>query len=148
VDIGSITQRKTQATPSFGGVVGPPNLQVRTIGVEGLMFASTEGGMTYGERWMADALSGLCESSDYQGEYVRMLLQCNVTGFRKLVHAGIVDGPHFSPEGAIPPCCMHKFQFQIAGGNPRLLKDPVDLLPWTYLKPGVVKQVLLTSDQR
>lgn len=119
-----------------GSSLGGIRIKHRTIGVEGVMLATTDSAMMYGERWLADVLAGFVVGCAQ--DTIRLLLACgNADSFRTLRRVGVVDGPVYGPIGEqAPECVIQRVAFQLVAGVPYLLTDPVECLAATVLTEG------------
>lgn len=142
-------------TPSsFGGHLGPLGLKHRILAAEGLMFASTQAGMAYGERWLQDVLSGsYCTSDGCAADEAVILPACPDTGvepdrfWRTIKRAGVVSGPTFTPEGSFPDCVAQKVEFQVAAGIPYLHADADTVVEGTATHLGADVCGLVSTDE-
>lgn len=126
VRVGSVISRSV--TPRFpvGGTLGPLRRAHRVVSFSGTMFASSDRGMRYGERWLNDVLSGAdCET----GSDAHILLACDPDTERVLPLAGILEpGVIVGSLGErVPDCLLQAVSFQLASP-----------LPWLEHLPEVV----------
>lgn len=140
IDLLTVLGRSVQQSSS-GGIVGPLTPKPRILSFTGQMVASSELGMTYGERWLNEVLSGstdcttgcsmdealllpACPSEDYDlGE----------TYFRRMIDVGIIDGPVLNRVGNLPECKISSVSFQLVAGVPYLVGLEEACLPTTLL---------------
>jgi len=116
-------------TPRFSGgaTIGRMRPRHRIVAVRGLMLASSELGMRYGELWLTDVLAGTITGC--AADTLRILLGCPdddyaEVPYRTLRQTGIVEGPNFSPIAELPECYLQEVTFQLAAGIPHLLSEP------------------------
>lgn len=129
INLQPVISRGVVSRSREGAVVGPLRLRQRVVECEGIMFAKTAQGMAWGERWLADVLSGsYCDADFCSSDEAVILPACPDDSldadsfFRTLKQVGIVDGPLFTPiSDGVPECKSQKVNFQLAAG-----------LPWLY----------------
>lgn len=121
----SVHQRQLAGRASVGGSLGRLKLRPRTVVYTGVMYALTEEGMEYGERWLTDALAGSYDCVGCGTDEAEVMPKCGELqtgdGFRFLAEAGIIDGPNFAPEGKVAECRAQNVQFTLGAGVPYLL---------------------------
>lgn len=118
-----------------GASVGKLRARARVVAFEGIMLATTDLAMAYGERWLSQILAGVVYGC--APDTIRLLLACDTTAFRSLRRVGIVDGPTFTPIGqTAPECVIQRVTFQLVAGVPYLLTDPSTCLAETVLAEG------------
>jgi len=118
VRVGSVIGRSV--TPrTLGASLGPLRRAQRVVSFTGTMFASSERGMRFGERWLNDVLSG---SDCDRGSDLHVLLACDPDTERVLPWAGILEpGVILSPSGdRVPDCLLQQAAFQLASPLPWL----------------------------
>lgn len=126
----SITPRS-----SGGGYLGPLTLPHRIIEVEGIMFATSNRGMSYGERWLNDAvMGGICGGCT--GGELSLLPACPPDAatddeedetFRTMLEVGVVEPPEYTPL-IDNECMMQQATFQLAAGQPYLYAPAENIL--------------------
>lgn len=119
VSVGEILRRAVSARDE-GATIGRLRLAHRVIGFDGIMFASSDRGMQYGQRWVVDVLAG--EVSGCAVGDLELLGACDEGGFRTLLDAGVASDVSFPvvAEG-LPDCLMRGVGFEIAAGVGYLL---------------------------
>lgn len=153
-DIPPTFSRTVAPSPSRGGVAGRLLPKQRVMSVSAIMYASTDRGMAYGERWLADVLAGnqcdpLSDLGDleilpscpdtvaggrYSDTYSDIYLEDPVdpaTFFRTLKRTGIADGPTPVPlgqtRGSIPECNAQRVEFTLVSELPWLFSPAVEI---------------------
>lgn len=134
ITLNSPYQRNITPRSTAGGFIGSLNLRHRVINVEGLMFATSQRGMSYGERWLYDVLAGGC--ADCGGGSLELLPACppdaatdaeEDESFRTMLEVGLIEGPEF--ESIVSrDCTMQKCSFQLAAGQPYLYAPEILLV--------------------
>lgn len=131
--------RSVIARSSGGGTVGAQRLRPRIVQVSGHMYAASAAGMAWGERWLTHALTGQLEGC--VDDELTLLPACppddadDPEGYlRTLASVGLVDGPVFGPESAVPECHVQSVSFQLAAGHPHLRRAPVACVTEQYLR--------------
>ncbi len=131
-----VQQRTVSPKPNGGAAIGRQRLGGRVVQVRGMMYAANSRGMSWGERWLNEVLSGSA-CVDCGGSTAIVALYCvqdsddvgditegSVQGIlRELQEVGLVDGPTFTPERGGPECLMQAVAFQLVAGVPWLLAD-------------------------
>jgi len=120
VRVGNVIARSASPRYPVGGTVGNLQRTQRVVSCAGSMYASTERGMRYGERWLTAVLAG---SDCDRGDDLTLLLACDDGALRTVPWAGIVDGPTFTEWGGVPDCVMQQVAFQLASPLPWLLHE-------------------------
>ncbi len=128
VDLLPVVSRSVVARADVGGVLGRQRRRARIVQVSGVMLATSRRGMSWGERWLSEALAGsLCEP--LRGDVAEVLPACPPEStsdgdaedwLRTLRGVGLVDGPLFAAEGAVPTCYLQRATFQLVAANPYL----------------------------
>lgn len=133
IDLQSVFAREVTNRVRHGGILGPLSYRPRILNFTGTLFASSDRGMQYGVRWLNTALTGSCD--DCPGDEVLILPTCPEPSdpnpelvYRRLLDAGIVDGPTFNTVGNIAECLLYGVSFQIAAGQPYLFSEPVTIM--------------------
>lgn len=115
----------------------------RVIQVGGHLYASSEAGMAWGERWLNSVLTGPAEGCDLDDLVV--LPACPPEGadepdsyFRTLRAVGVTDGPVFGSEGQLPACHMEAVSFQLTASWPHLMAPPASCVEEYYLRDDPV----------
>lgn len=126
IELGSVLARAVTPRATGGASIGRQRPRHRIIGFSGLMFAATDGGMKYGERWLTDLLAGNLRGC--APDTLRILPYCphpdEVTDtYRTLTRVGIADGPLFGAWADAPRCNVQSFSFQLVAGNPYLRSE-------------------------
>lgn len=134
VKIGSVISRSVTPRSPVGASLGPLRRAQRVVSFTGTMFASSERGMRYGERWLNDVLSG---SDCDRGSDLHLLLACDTGTERVLPWAGILEpGVMLSRLGdRVPDCLLQQVAFQMASP-----------LPWLEALPEQVATGALTDE--
>lgn len=121
-----VIARTTAARGTRGGVIGAHRPAMRVLQVTAEMYAASEAGMAWGERWLNHALTGALEGCDLDD--LRILPACPPDDaeeptdyFRTLRNVGLVDGPTFGDEADIPACHIQRVAFQLAAAFPHLM---------------------------
>jgi hypothetical protein len=126
-----VLSRSLNSSGPVGATLGRLFPRHRILSVSAIMFAASECGMEYGERWLTDVLSGFqCDPLTDLGDCV-VLPCCDEDAFRTLKRAGIVDGPTFSElgsDGSIPTCHAQRVEFQLCAELPWLMADATTLV--------------------
>lgn len=143
VDLLPVLTRSVSPRAEFGAVLGRLRQRQRVVQVSGLMVAADKAGMTWGERWLAEALRGsLCEP--LRGDEATVLPACPAEGssqasidaaFRQLRQVGVVDGPTFTREADLPPAIAQRVAFQLVAANP-FLHAPTEVVMDSQLVAG------------
>ena len=129
-----------------GGVaIGPATDRGRTVEVEGVMFASSECGMRYGEQWISGQLrfAGLCPATPISPCYLFQEMEfapcCSsgfpddVSGRRSFPAIALIEGPSFEPlNEKVPQCYSEKCKFilqsttafMLTPGNQVIVQEP------------------------
>lgn len=128
VDLLPVVGRSVVPRADFGGVLGRQRRRHRVVQVSGVMLATSRRGMSWGERWLSEALTGsLCEP--LRGDVAEILPACPPEGtsdgdaedwLRYLHGVALVDGPVFAAEGDVPTCFLQRVSFQLVAANPYL----------------------------
>lgn len=132
VELPSVLQRSVTELTNGGATVGRLRPKSRLVVVQGTMYATGERGLAYGERWLTEALAGSLCRDDCASDELELLLACDSTLFRRVLRAGILDGPVFS--NVLPGCVAQNVAFQISGGQPELFSRPTTCLNETTVK--------------
>lgn len=133
IDLHPIAGRDVHQRVPFGASIGPSRPKARVVSVKGTMYAASDAGMAYGERWLATRLNGGGCAAGCAPDELGVLLTCNANGFRTLKKAGGVDGPIYGGISNVRRCLLQTVGFQLITGNPYLLGDPVDAVDATLL---------------
>lgn len=142
VELAPVIARSVTARAMGGAVIGPLRLRQRVLQCEGMMLARTPQGMSWGERWLTDVLSGsYCEQEGCVDDDLILLPACPEEDsteperfFRTLKQVGIADGPIFQQaDDSVPECKMQSVSFQLVSG-----------LPWLYApaEPMITQETL------
>lgn len=127
IDVLTVLQRKVVTRARGGGVVGPLTPQPRVLQFQGHMFASTERGMAYGDRWVNEVLAN--ENCNYTPfNEVLLAPACPETedDLRRIFDAGVTDGPIMTPSD-LPHCKMSVLNFQLTAGVPHLFSPDISI---------------------
>lgn len=147
-ELESVLTRAVNARTPAGASLGRMFPKQRILAVEAIMFAASEKGMAYGERWLTDVLAGnQCDALTDLGDLV-ILPGCDY-GFRTLRRCGLIDGPLFSELGhdqSVPTCHAQKVTFQVASELPWLYADPTVLASVTVSPGHNLNAAAITSD--
>lgn len=113
-----------------GATIGLLNDGARILSVEANMFAGSVAGMAWGERWLAEVLTGsVCEDDDE----AEVSVGCD---FRRLYRAGVIEGPIFAPIGTIAEARIQTVSFQLAAGNSYMWSVPTEVASGTLTMEG------------
>lgn len=173
IDLLTTLSRQVANKVNGGGVVGPLSLKPRVLTFQGLMVASSQGGMVYGDRWLNEVLAGSACLDGCATDEATILPACPTDEYldyddanlylRRLLDVGIVEGPTFQPVNDLPECYISGVSFQLAAGQPYLFspgipcaedvavstdaEDPTCCLIETNSWPGdAVAVITLTAD--
>lgn len=134
VRIQNILSRSLTPNGSWGSTISAQRLGHRILSVTGLMLATGESSMYFGERWLVTVLGS---GQDCGGATVRIITACDSNDdFRTLKRVGVVDGPTFGQLRELPECLIQEVQFQMASGIPHLLRDENECMEETILVGG------------
>lgn len=134
ITVNSPFARSVSSRNGLGGYIGPLGIKERSIQVEGLMFATTPRGMSYGERWLYDVLQGSCGNPT--GGELTVLPHAPPEAadedemdatFRTMLEVGIIDGPEFTSV-IDQNCSMQKASFTLVAGQPFLYAPPTTII--------------------
>lgn len=155
VDVLPVAVRSIQSRGDFGGVLGRIRRRHRVIQVSGVMLATSRRGMSWGERWLSEALVGsYCEP--LRGDIAEVLPACPPDGtsdgdaedwLRQLYGVGLVDGPIFAAEGEVPRCFLQRASFQLVAANPFLHTPPDALLEAETVTAGSPASVQVDTEE-
>ncbi len=119
---------------AFGAAVGPPRAGGQMLAVQGALYAATARGMAYGERWLAEVLSGSLCGGDMDAVVLPGCAPDENPGWpdenqewRTLRHVGLVDGPVTQDVQGVPACNLREVAFQIASESPFLVEHVAEL---------------------
>lgn len=134
VRIQNILSRAVTPNGSWGSTIHAQRLGHRILSVTGLMLATGESSMYFGERWLVTVLGS---GQGCGGATVRIITACDSDDdFRTLKRVGVVDGPTFGQLRELPECLIQEVQFQLASGIPHLLRDENECMEETVLVGG------------
>lgn len=140
-DLNAPLTRNVSARAARGAIVGRRQQIHRIISCTGILYASTQRGMEWGERWLTTQLTPpnqLCDQCELDFFPFCPSNPADTTVMRRLMQCGTVNGPQFSQvHDRIPMCYMQGVLFQMAAGEPHMLSNPV-----TY---ALQQQLLLAS---
>lgn len=120
VEVQPVFARNVTNRPSGGGSIGKLRLRPRVMNFQGLLLASTPQGMAYGESWLREVLAGNRCADGCSGDEIIYLPVCPEVdyldtreAFRRLVGAGVTDGPTLAPLGNFPEGKVQQVTFQL-----------------------------------
>jgi hypothetical protein len=124
--------------------IGEPYGPTRSVSASGFMVAGSAAGMSYGERWLTEALEGMPCNVNCFGDDLCVVLYCD-GGKRMLREASIVDGPSFGGQRGLPECRIQPVEFQFESGHPYLYENPTVHRDAITLSAGGSSSTLITA---
>lgn len=116
---------RTITSTQVGGQLDPLRFGTRSVLVTGTMLAVTPRGMAYGERWLAEILTGSPCNGNCEGNDLVYLPACSEDEtydadgeFRTLVNVGISERPEFSNLEDLPECSVQQATFALTSQMP------------------------------
>lgn len=128
IDVPPQISRSQQPRERFGGTPTPTQLLPRIIQVTAQMYAATDAGMEWGQRWLTDVLVGACEG----GADVTYLPYCPEDTlameevYRVLADSILVDAPTFTDGPGFREFFTGQVRFQMESVAPWILGVPVE----------------------
>lgn len=118
--------------PSGGGSIGRLRHRPRVMSFIGILHATTTEGMVYGESWLRSVLSGNPCAEGCDGDDVIYLPTCpedlsydeGRLAFRRLIDAGVTDGPEVSDVEGFPAGRLQRVTFQMVSSAPYIYYLP------------------------
>lgn len=158
IDLQPVATRAVTQLLGPGGAVGRESLSARIVDVTGWMFAGSQGGMWWGERWLTEALRGRAKVD--LGNDLQLLPWCRpapggwtigdqtpfIDDYRTLVGAALVAGPTFAPvsEDVASYECQ-TVHFQLAAPMPWLYGREVALVSATSVAAGATNSAMVAA---
>lgn len=143
VEVLSAFSRSVTNRPSGGGSIGKLRLRPRVLNFRGMLLATTGPGMTYGESWLREVLAGNRCAEGCSGDEVIYLPACPDpdyddprTAFRRLVGAGVTDGPEFAGVDNFPECKLQQVAFQMVSESGYIYRLPERCLDAEPIEPA------------
>lgn len=154
IEIDTPFQRTVTSRAVGGGAISPPVLKHRTLSIEGYLYASTNRGMNYGQRWLNDVLQGGSDCFDCGTGDLIVLPSCPATGvtadddeaFRTMKEVAITDGPIYESVVA-DGCTVQKVSFQLTSAQPYLYAPAEVLMNDVLLDDDTPECVTYTSPE-
>jgi hypothetical protein len=124
-------QRTIRSALGVGGRLGRLDSPPRSLTISGYLMASSDRGLEYGKKWLADVLQG-CASGDCGLSDLCLYPVCPEVGgdptayVRTLKRVGLVSGPLYDTSDCLGPSSV-RVTFQLAAE-----------IPWLYLEPETI----------
>lgn len=148
VSLPSVLRRSVRGRGGGGGVLGAQGMGPRMIRVEGVMYAASERGMGWGERWLNAALAG--DTDECPDAEAVLLPFCPPDDaedpeayWRRLAEVGLVDPPVFEQISDVAACSAQSVSFQLVAGRPWLLAPATTCIGESLLRDTPTLHCLL-----